>query len=148
MDLGSDGFGHWLAGFIDGEGHFYITRTGGWIRCGLIVNIRDDDAPVLEEVCGRLGVGRVSPTGMNAARGNPQVRWEVSTKGGCLKLVEIFDTYPLRAKKARDYAIWRQAVLLWAQMSRGRGPELMPPIRALGDALVAGRAYKPTRIGS
>lgn len=43
------------------------------------------------------------------------------SRGGAWFLVQLFDRYPLRAKKAKDYAIWRQAVHSWNDGTKGRG---------------------------
>ena len=37
------------------------------------------------------------------------------------RLVEVFDAFPLRAKKARDFAVWRQAVLVAAAHRQSHG---------------------------
>jgi hypothetical protein len=62
--------------------------------------------------------------------------------------VHILDAHPLHSKKARDFAVWREAVLLWTAMTprhvKGQqGPVLYDwaPILALRDQLIAGRRY-------
>jgi hypothetical protein len=42
--------------------------------------------------------------------------WIITKRAELGRLIEILDTYPLRAKKARDYAIWREAVRIWLAM--------------------------------
>src|SRR4051812_8024445 len=103
------GFGHWLAGFIDGEGCFLIVRTRTYHQCRFSLKVRDDDIAVIEEIQQRTQIGRVKA---NRSRNtsNPQVEWIIDTKPDCLELVNILDKFPLRAKKARDYQIWREAV--------------------------------------
>lgn len=39
------------------------------------------------------------------------VRWYATKLADCMALVDVFDRHPLRAKKKRDYEIWRAAVL-------------------------------------
>lgn len=130
MDIDHN-FGHWLAGFIDGEGHFAIGRyddrrcgsTG--YNCRFVLAVRDDDRAVLEDIQHRVGTGCLRPHSAprKVPNAKPTVVWGVETKGGCLELVELLDLYPLRSKKARDYAIWREAVLVWHAMPRhGFGP--------------------------
>jgi hypothetical protein len=58
----------------------------------------------------------------------------------------VLDRYPLRAKKRRDYAIWREAVLEWATVPFGR--QDWAKMAALRTALSAsrpqrGRAHLP-----
>lgn len=48
----------------------------------------------------------------------------VASKAGAVGLVELLDHFPLRAKKSRDFAIWREAVEAWCQRGPGsRGPK-------------------------
>jgi len=77
----------------------------------------------------------------HAARGTtrPIVQWRASAVSELRRLVAIFDRYPLRSRKARDYAIWREAVLLLSQPpSRERAERL----RRLKAELHAARAYR------
>lgn len=54
---------------------------------------------------------------------NPQYHWTVDKKQDLLRLVAYFDRFQLRAKKARDYVIWRRAVMVYCATSR-TNPEL------------------------
>lgn len=144
-----DDFGHWLAGFLDGEGTFAITQTskdGTW-RMVCQVLLRRDDQPILEEIRTRTGLGRVRTrnhfTGLPGSK--PQCIWVVARKDDVLRLVQILDAHPLRAKKARDYAIWREAVLYWntlPHIHRNRRHD-WGPIPGLQARLRAIRAYEP-----
>jgi hypothetical protein len=145
-------FGHWLAGFIDGEGSFVISSNnlGGYRVC-FGVHIRGDDRPVLEECVDRTGIGYLVDRSPSPGRvkENPTTGWSVVRKLDCQRLVEILDRYPLRAKKARDYAIWREAVDLHSRMRNGypaRGMTALSwePIARLRDELRSGRAYPAT----
>jgi LAGLIDADG endonuclease len=153
-----DDFGHWLAGFIDGEGCFYIDFRvrNGWPRysCSFHLVLRDDDAAILSEIQGRLGVGnlkRARPRGFPGSR--PQLRLNVTSLAGCQRIIQILDVFPLRAKKARDYAIWREAVFAWARKGgqdasrrrRGHGPQPhdWSDLRALHRRLLESRSYEP-----
>src|ERR1035438_7101973 len=87
---GSDCFGHWLAGFIDGEGSFAITHKpvpgSGKFACSLTIGLRDDDEPVLREIMEWTGVGRLyhRPRG---ARGHPAALWIVQSRPDCVRMV-------------------------------------------------------------
>jgi hypothetical protein len=135
-----DGFGHWLAGFIDGEGCFEVYRNAaGWYCCRFTLNVRADDERILLEIQRRAGVGivqakRLAHRGDGADR-KPQVRWVVINKPDCIGLVALLDRYPLRAKKARDYAIWREAVSEWSRIRRHSGKQdwTKMPVAAVDD---------------
>jgi hypothetical protein len=128
-----DAFLHWLAGFIDGEGCFAIKPANngrGHFSCWQSIKLRADDEDILREICERTGLGSVSRPRIDHGRaeinGSPSLRWVVATKQDCARLVCILDGHPLRAKKARDFAIWRQAVSVWCRVERAnpRSPAL------------------------
>ena len=137
-------FGHWLAGFIDGEGSFGISRKGGAAGgphyCHFQLGIRDDDRGVLVEIVLRTGIGRIYERPM---QGNSQPRsvWRVYTKVDCARLTAILDRYPLRAKKAADYALWREGVRLWLTFGGGSAHGAAGGLGELRDALTATRQY-------
>lgn len=117
-------FGNWLAGFTDGEGCFFIGKTPQCRRqrnfgyfCEFRIGLRRDDEAVLREIVARTGLGSIS---LISNRWGGAAAWVVRAKQDCVALTEIFDAYPLRAKKAADYAIWREAVRAWMQIQKGR----------------------------
>lgn len=122
-----DGFGHWFAGFVDGEGCFQISENAmgkrgiASYRCIFDVSLRFDDADILKEVQRRTGAGTLTFFQPGGRRAAPAVRWQVKNKEGALFLTKLFDKYPLRAKKAKDYEIWRKAVLSWHDGTKGSG---------------------------
>lgn len=74
----------------------------------------------------------------------PQARWEISSKAQCARLVAVFDRYPLRAKKAADFTIWRQAVSVWGEINGKRCGSVRQDwteLAALASALCDGRRY-------
>lgn len=165
-DVDRDAFGHYLAGLTDGEGCFFLAmnpdrRTRAYSSIlQFVIQLRADDLPILQLVQSYLQVGRVGETQRKKIQGNrkPKFYFNVS---GCLDLATVivphFDRYPLRAKKRRDFAIWRQAVLLAAtvrrrrhyNMRRGRhggfvskwSPDERRTFMAYCDALRAQREY-------
>lgn len=142
------GFGHWLAGFIDGEGCFIIhPQPSGAYRCEFRIALRDDDSAILEEILQRTGIGLIVRYAARYERvdGKPQAVWTVRTKPDGFRLVDLLDRYPLRAKKARDYAIWREALVEWAEAKPGgrpdRGRHDWSRIRDLKAMMESGRRY-------
>ena len=155
----TDDFGHWLAGFMDGEGCFQVgrrVRTPARAETYVVyqptfaVSLRADDAAVLDTIWRRTGMGHVYRRGTykesGTSRACPQATWNMNGKADCLRLVELLDRYPLRSRKARDYAIWRDAVLFSVTMQRQntrQGGVRMDwsALAALRAQLMSGRAY-------
>ena len=122
LDLSSDGFGFWLAGLIDGEGSFTITPNRPGFTCRLTLGLRDDDSEILTEIRDRTGLGRVLLHKRSGGNRQPLSLWRVERKADCQALCAILDAFPLRSKKSKDYAIWREAVDLMAAMTGAVGP--------------------------
>ena len=130
-DLDRHAFGHWLSGLTDGEGCFLLKvhhyaedhplRPGQ--TCGISaqfdVQLRADDAPIIRLIHSFWACGTLIRTPGRGGRERPLVRLQIKTWCDLATvLVPHFETYPLRAKKARDFAIWRQAVLLGHRVSQ------------------------------
>jgi hypothetical protein len=120
-----DSFGHWFAGFVDGEGCFAIQAVGPRLSsrvCMFVIGLRSDDRAVLEEIQAQTGLGKIydSP-GRKTTK--PYSRWCVQTQPEVMSLVEVFERYPLRSKKARDFEYWKQAVEVWCSGGRGRNAD-------------------------
>lgn len=156
-----DGFGHWIAGFIDGEGHFGITQNPRRSTTGVpsyaprfALGVRDDDIGILRRIVDATKIGSIQRTQVRDA--NPDARWVARTKSDCRRLVWFLDKYPLRAKKQRDYAIWREAVMLWQPKRKtvkygDRGTYQQPWQERLGELkqqLIDVRKYRPENVSS
>jgi hypothetical protein len=138
----NDGFGHWLAGFIDGEGCFMIRikKRQKFFTPIFSLRVRADENEVMESIRDQTCIGKLYFYPHNGIRGNPCIIWEVARKDDCRKLVTILDKYPLRAKKRRDFGIWREAVL-----TEGKGRQ--KTLAILYETLKAVRTYKaPSRV--
>ncbi len=136
------GFGYYLSGLIDGEGHFRVGPKER--RCEFSMKLRRDDRAILEKARRFLGEGRISD---EAGSGNakPLVRLVIDTKEGCETLVGFLARYPLRAKKAIDAACWAEAVAEWIEMPRGNrwhGPADRTRLRELAARVRNAREYR------
>lgn len=114
----TDAEGYWISGFVAGEGCFIIHK---WNRenpcinygCRFQINLRDDDRAILEEIRDTLGIGKINDLSASTRDGlnrRPQTIFNVYALAECAELVKLFETYPLRAKKGKDFEIWRKMV--------------------------------------
>lgn len=115
----------YLAGLIDGEGHFglLIHRRADGRRAAkfqFVINLRCDDRTVLEWVHGQLGIGKLYDR-PGHGRQRPIVRYVVTNKEDCARLVALLDGLPLRSRKAEQFELWRGA-LLTAKLLRTGSP--------------------------
>lgn len=114
-------FAAWLSGFTDGEGCFRLKadpRTVGnhlQLCAEFCIGLRADDVETLHLIrsylsCGRIYVDQRYYTAQQTA---PKSTYRVSrTRELIERVIPHFDNFPLVAKKKRDFAIWREGVLL------------------------------------
>ncbi len=139
-DIDRNAFGNYLSGFTDGEGCFMLafhessrlcrsgnTYTRLHFDARFTILLRLDDLAILETIQSYFGCGKIFHH-LHRPASSPQANFEVrKPKDLFLSVIPHFDQYPLRAKKARDYVIWRRGVELayrvWQKPSRARkGP--------------------------
>jgi hypothetical protein len=167
-------FGAWLSGITAGEGHFALRlnrhplprRTYRSPSALYAIKLRDDDSAAVRLIHAFLACGNVYS---RLRRGDPRQTGSkpqitlIVTRFRDLRDVVIpqFDRHPLWAKKARDYAIWKEAVQVicaiqgrsWhykrvqagvpvsGGFSRKWGDAELEHFAALADALKAQRVY-------
>lgn len=147
-----DAFGHWFAGFVDGEGNFdihAIHNTRRTFICRFSIGLRIDDHDILAEIQRRTGLGDIRihcpPQGGPRGRTGDQARWTVARKRETAALVEIFNRYPLRAKKRHDFEVWARAVSVWLEVRNKRRHD-WSELAALQQELREGRRLMPMTI--
>jgi hypothetical protein len=117
--------------------------------CEASIQLRRDDRPILEEIHARLGIGSIydrATANKNRPNDNPQSQWKIGNGRDVSVLVALFERYPLRAKKARDFEIWREAHTIWCGLPRGKrygglNEAHLAPLKA---QLESGRKYRET----
>jgi hypothetical protein len=120
----------WLSGFADGEGCFLLYRRDEGFVPRFIIALRADDVSVLRAARDDLDAGNI------IGETHPKASWVCIAKSDLLKIVAYFDRFPLRAKKSRDYAIWREAVVAYSEAG-SRDPRLPD----LYERLIDGRRF-------
>ncbi len=149
--LGRD-FGNWLAGFIDGEGCFFVrksNRSRGYIewQVSFTIRLRRDDEEILIECKERTGLGVIKryPARVNrqGIRSNPSSVWEIRKFSECVRLGEILTEHPMRAKKARDLWRWSRILqkLMLTKGNKHHGRRDNRPIQNMVDELRERRKY-------
>ena len=117
-----DQFGYWLSGFVDGEGSFVLSFNRD-SRKGKVtlhpvtyfkITLRCDDREILLKIHSYWGVGKVNQyKAVEGHNGQPLSSFIITRLIDSRDIIiPHFDRYPLRAKKAGDYEIWRQGVML------------------------------------
>ena len=92
-----------------------INKDSRSIACILSVWVRDDDAALIYSVQDKLHCGHITrESGQrrdNCGR-KDAIGWRCNDTSACRHiLMPLFDCYPLRSKKSRDYEIWRKLVI-------------------------------------
>lgn len=114
-------FGNWLAGFVDGEGCFFLRMRcdRGYQRCDAAfrIELRADDLSVLKKIRKYLGCGSIKekrlPSINSTANSRPQSSYRVCNVTDLATIiVPMFELCPLHAKKANDFLVWKEAVYL------------------------------------
>ena len=143
-----ESFGHWLAGFVDGEGCFYAytrkTKTYRTCMVGLEIKLRADDLPLLIMIQETLGTGNIVHRKYKPPD-KPQVRLRVGKVMDLKKIIiPLFNKYPLLSKKKRDFSIWKRAVELAyiSKTSGGLPDELWAEYSQHCEQLREGREYR------
>jgi hypothetical protein len=109
-----------LAGFVAGEGHFWISENNAgqsW-ACGFQLAQRDDNAALVASARRQAGCGDVRWCPPNGTS-HPQVLWVLQSRHACFALARLLSRFPLLGKKAGDFAIWRAAVTAWNLSAHG-----------------------------
>lgn len=128
----------WFSGLVDGEGSFILQRVGGkWAFARFAIHMRADDKPMIAEIRDKLGFGRVEHH-KKGKIGHAFVGFVVQHVKYQLKLITLFDQFPLRSRKRRDYEIWRTFVLLHQNRKNATDPRIDQLLQEIRDV----RIYK------
>lgn len=111
----------YVSGFIDGEGSFSIgmgkhrtLKRGIEVRCQFEIEVRSDDRQILERICVTLGCGKLYDCSYERYGWYPHTKYKIgSTREMEEFLFPFLDKYPLQAKKAKDYRLFKKVVLMF-----------------------------------
>lgn len=116
-----EAFGHYISGFVDGEGTFGL-RLQQSPKARFVIALRADDHGIIKDIHAYFGCGVIRSRFRCNKSSKPQMEYVVNrAEDLMLTIVSHFERYCLRAKKARDFAIWKQGVsLIWEVYNRKR----------------------------
>lgn len=144
------GWANWFAGFVDGEGCFFfsINEARKAYHIALQIHLRDDDLPLLLEIQERLRMGNIyRKPGRSQQEGHsgsrPSAVWSACRQSDCLRLVYLFEEYPLRSKKGKDYEVWGRAV---RELCKGAASRNEAKLQYWQDRLKLVRQYDPCEV--
>ncbi len=111
--------GDYIAGFVDGEGCFALKFIRSvrhdrknkpvyfYWDVEFIIALRIDDKEILEKIRTSLECGRISLSKSGEARFYVNAINDLKDK-----LVPFFEKYSLRAKKQKDFLLWKEALMI------------------------------------
>src|SRR3990167_566250 len=110
----------YVSGFIDGEGSFSVSinrhktlKSGIEIKPEFEIELRADDREILERIVKTIGCGKIYDCSYERYGWYPHAKLKVtSTRELVERLFPFLDRYPLQAKKAKVYALFREIVFL------------------------------------
>ncbi len=130
---------YYVAGFIDGEGSFVVSfgkhktlRRGIEVRVEFTIELRADDEEILHRILVTIGCGKIYDASYDRYGWYPHAKYKItSTKDMEEYLFPFLDKYPLQAKKAKVYKIFREIVLLFRKKAHlnGKGFERIQQLR-------------------
>ncbi len=111
---------HYVSGFIDGEGSFSVSigrhktlRRGFEIRPEFEIEIRKDDQEILERILITIGIGRIYDCSYDRYGWYPHAKYKITSIWDMNEyLFPFLDRYPLQAKKAKVYKLFKEIVMM------------------------------------
>lgn len=99
---------NWLAGFVDGEGCFHVSKTKRQVQLHFILSQDSRDFDLLNCLVGYLNCGTLRKDVRN-----PVIYLTITKLSDILeKLIPLLDAYPLQGSKLLDYACFRKVAML------------------------------------
>src|SRR3989344_3392848 len=111
---------NYVCGFIDGEGSFSISiakhktlKRGFEVRPEFEIELRKDDQEILERIAVTVGVGKIYDLSYERYGWYPHAKYKITSVWDMHDyLFPFLDRYPLQAKKAKSYSLFREIVLM------------------------------------
>jgi hypothetical protein len=112
---------HYVSGFIDGEGSFCISigKNAEYarrveVRPEFEIELRADDREILERILITIGCGQIYDLSYDRYGWFPHVKYKITSSKNLEEcLFPFLDAYPLQAKKAKVYVLFKEVVLMY-----------------------------------
>lgn len=112
---------HYVVGFIDGEGSFSISigkndecKRGVQIRPEFEIELRADDRKILERILITIGCGKIYDCSYDRYGWYPHLKYKITgAKDMTNYLFPLLNRYPLQAKKAKIYQLFKKIVVMY-----------------------------------
>ena len=114
----------YIAGFIDGEGCFYIhnkKNTGSW-TFHINIRLRDDDKEILYEMkksnnnIGNISIQKERKNKINNSISKPMCNYRITNKKDIDIFIKLMDG-KFHAKKKRDFEVFKEAFYFYYKNS-------------------------------
>ena len=114
---------YYITGFIDGEGSFCVSfgfhktlSRRVEIRPEFEIELRADDSKVLNRIRQAIGCGKVYKLNYERYGWYPHIKLKISNNKDLTKyLIPFLDKYPLQARKAQSYKLFKEVVQMVAR---------------------------------
>jgi hypothetical protein len=103
--ISDESFLEWFRGLTDGEGCFEIIHQNSKFYFRFSIYMHKDDTPMLNIVCKRLKIGKVIER-------DHFTTYSVTSED-ILKIIEIFDKYPLNTSKYLNYLAFKEGYQIY-----------------------------------
>jgi hypothetical protein len=116
----------YVTGFVEGAGSFTFNRSGDRITLAFAVRMKESNRRLLEELRRFFGgAGRIYSTRRagNGSAARDTCLFRINRTRDLLRVVEHFNTYPLRGDKRKALGIWREMVFVRATHHGRRPPD-------------------------
>lgn len=146
--------GDYIAGFVDGEGCFYLTfrsevkrnRNGSptyyrWLPY-FAITLREDDYDILKKICDTLNCGKLYFLSSRNRGGRMAYLGIQNITDLYEKVMPFFKKYPLRAKKRKDFELWCRALEIVYRNKKNRASHSIEDHRILSNIREGMRTYK------
>lgn len=117
----------WVTGFCEAAASFTYSRSGRQLALYFAIKLPAADQPLVEDLQAFFSVGRIYDVGRSSY-------FRVSRRDELMRILDHFDSHPLRSSKRDVYDVWRQMVVAkqdFRHPDRTRLDELATQIKAL-----------------